>query len=106
MIYIYWYLKDWLHEVCVESVRVVEVELAHVGEDDLGLVELAVEGVLGQGHHLDKCRYIYNTIYNRNVDIIDNINLLLHVWLVCLSQGLHQTLAHCRLAAGRAALKV
>ena len=41
-----------LHQVPVEGVRVVEVEHAALRPGDLLLTELPVEGVLGQGHHL------------------------------------------------------
>ena len=58
----------------------IKVEFAHVGQDALVLIELPVEGVLGQGH-----------------------DLLLHVGLVVLAHGLHQPLAHRGLARGGAA---
>ena len=44
--------QDLLHEVPVEGVRVVEVEHAALRPGDLLLAQLPVEGVLGQGHHL------------------------------------------------------
>ena len=57
----------------------VEVELAHVGQDALCLIELPVEGVLGQRH-----------------------DLLLHVGLVVLPHSLHQPLADGGLTRGGA----
>lgn len=71
------YLKNRLHEVRVKSIRVIKIEFSHVGQNDFMLIQLSVECVLGQRHHL-----------------------LLHVALVVLTHGLHQPFADCRLSRG------
>ena len=83
MYYIYKYLKDRFHKLGVKGIRVVKVKFSHVGQNNFMLIQFSVERVLGQRDHL-----------------------LLRLGLVILAHGLHQPLAHCRLAAGRAALKV
>ena len=45
-------LEAGMQQLVVECIRVVKIEFTLVGEENLVLGELLVEGVLGQGHHL------------------------------------------------------